>query len=103
MTEVAQGIARALEGVFGVRQQVVDLRHQRFQLARHAAVQRAALALLQLGDLLAHLIQRTQCTVDGQALQQQDQEQGRHPQAQAHLPYAAKALQHRRVILGHED
>ncbi len=55
MAQIAQRIARALEAVFGVGQQMVDLRHQRFQLQRHFFVELRALPLLQLGDLLAGL------------------------------------------------
>ena len=87
----------------GVCQQVVDLLHQRLQLLGSLVVQLAALALLQLGDLQAHLLQRTQRTTHGQALQQQYQEQRQGAGAQTHPLHAGEAFQDRRIVLRHHD
>ncbi|MNF95609.1 hypothetical protein D3C84_783720 [compost metagenome] len=103
MAEIAQGIARALETVFRMRQQVVDLRHQRLQLHRHLLIKLRALSLLQLCDLLAGLFQGAQGAAHGDALQQQNQQQPRQAQSQPHLPHPLEALAHRRVILRHAD
>ncbi|MNG23951.1 hypothetical protein D3C84_1086200 [compost metagenome] len=80
MAEVTQGIAGAFEGIFGVTKQVVNLRNQRVQLLRHPVVQLTALALLQLGDLLANVFQWAQRPAHGDALQGEDQQQPRRAQ-----------------------
>lgn len=103
VTEVAQGVARTLQGLLGVRQQVVDLLHQRLQFLGSLVVQLATLALLQLGDLQAHLLQRTQRTTHGQALQQQYQEQRQGAGAQTHPLHTGEAFQDRRIVLRHHD
>ncbi|MNV64152.1 hypothetical protein D3C71_1567810 [compost metagenome] len=103
MAEIAQGIARTLEAVFGVGQQMVDLRHQRLQFHWHLVVELRALALLQLGDLFAGLFQWPQSTAHGDALQQQNQQQPRQPECEPDLLHPLKALAHRRVILRHAD
>ncbi|MNF56278.1 hypothetical protein D3C84_377600 [compost metagenome] len=103
MAKVAQGIARALETVFGMRQQMVDLCHQRLQLPGHLCVQLRTLALLQLGDLLTSTFQRTQGSPHRDALQQQNHQQPRQPQPQANLAHALEARAHRGVIQGHAD
>ena len=103
MPQVTQGIARAFEAIFGVGQQMVDLRHQRFQLHRHGFVELRTLALLQLGDLLAGLFQRAQGAAHGNPLQQQNQQQPRQPQPEADLLHATETLAHRRVVLGDAD
>lgn len=95
MTEVAQGIARTAQAVFGMGQQVVDLIHQRLQLAWDLGVQLRALALLQLSDLLARPLQRAQRAGHGETLQHQDQHQRHQPQAQADLLHAPKTLAYR--------
>ncbi len=103
MAEVAQGVARTLETVFGVGQQMVDLRHQRFQLPWHLFVELRTLPALQLGNLLPRPVQRTQGAAHGDALQQQNQQQPRQPETQADLLHPAEAVTHRRVVLGHAD
>ena len=103
MPEIAQRIARTLEGVLGMAQQVIDLRHQRLQLLRHLAVQLGAPALLQLGDLLAHPFQRAQRRTHRVTLGQQDQQQRGSAEPQSQPLQAAKALQNGRVVLRHAD
>lgn len=103
MPEVAQRIARTLEAVFGVGQQVVDLRHQRLQLHRHPIIQLRTLALLQLRDLLAGPFQWAQGATHGEPLQQQNQQQARQPNPQTHLLHALEALAHWRVVLRDAD
>ena len=73
MPQVAEGVAGALEAVFGVRQQVVDLRHQGLQLKWHLSIELRALALLQLSDLVARGLQRAQGTAHRDPLQNQHQ------------------------------
>ncbi|MNY60724.1 hypothetical protein D3C86_1973160 [compost metagenome] len=46
MAEITQGIARALERIFGMGKQMIDLRHQRLQLHRHLSIELLARALL---------------------------------------------------------
>ncbi|MNE96789.1 hypothetical protein D3C80_1950350 [compost metagenome] len=60
MAEVAQGIARALERVFGMGEQVIDLRYQRLQLCRYPSIELCTRTLLQLGNLLSRSLQRAQ-------------------------------------------
>ena len=103
MAEVTQGVARAFEAVFGMGQQVVDLRHQRLQLHRHLGIQLRALALLQLCNLLARSFQRAQGPAYGDPLQDQDQQQRRQPEDQADLAHQAKTFPHGRVVLSHAD
>ncbi|MCY1434421.1 hypothetical protein D9M71_504810 [compost metagenome] len=95
MAQVAQGIARAAQAVFGMAEQVVDLPHQRRQLAGHFGIQLRALALLQLGDLLAGPLQRPQRAGNGDALQHQHQDQRYQPQPHADLLHAPEAFAYR--------
>ena len=103
VAKIAQGIARALEAVLGVRQQMVDLRHQRLQLYRDLIVQLRALPLLQLGDLLAGLFQGTQRPTYGNPLQHQNQQQPRQSQPEADLLHAQETVANRGVVLRHAD
>ena len=103
MAKIAQRIARALEGVLGMRQQMVDLRDQRLQLLGHLSIQIGTSTLLQLRDLLTHLFQWAQGSANGVALGNKDQQQRSASQAQTHPLHAAKTLQYRLVILRHAD
>ncbi|MNG88153.1 hypothetical protein D3C79_469770 [compost metagenome] len=103
MAQVAQGIARAAQAVFGMAQQVVDLPHQRRQFAGHFGIQLRALALLQLGDLLACPLQWPQRAGHGDALQHQHQDQRHQAHAQADLLQAPETFAYRRIILCHAD
>jgi hypothetical protein len=101
VAEVAQGIARTLEAVFGVGQQMVDLRHQRLQFHRHLIVELRALALLQLGDLLARGFQRAQgARTVIRCSSRISNAASPSPGRPAHAP---EALAHRGVVLGHAD
>ncbi len=103
MAEVAQRMPRTLQGFLGLRQQVVDLRDQRLQLHGCLAVQLLALALLQLGDLLAGALQWAQGQGHGVALQQQEYQQCHAHQAQPAQAYPREAVENRRVVLRHTD
>src|SRR5690606_31619851 len=103
VTEVAQGVPGALEGVIGVRQQTIDLRHQRSQFMRGLDVQLPALALLQLCNLLASAFQWAQGELHCVALQQQEHQQNQADEPQSCEAHLAKAVENRRVVLRHMD
>lgn len=84
-------------------QEVVDLAHQRLQLQGHAGIQLAALALLQLGDLPAHPLQRAQGAAHGIALQGEHQQQGGSAQGDPRPLHATEAVEDGRVVLSHGD
>ena len=75
--------------------QMVDLPHQRYQLAGHLGIQLRALPLLQLGDLLARPLQRPQRAGNRDALQHQNQDQRHQAHAQADLLQASETFAHR--------
>ncbi|MNR32590.1 hypothetical protein D3C85_1501880 [compost metagenome] len=62
-----------------------------------------ALALLQLRDLLASLLKRTQGPAHCNPLQQQNQQQRCQTEAKPELLHAPEAFAYRRVILGDTD
>src|SRR5690606_27903445 len=84
-------------------QQAIDLHNQWLPLKRYAAVQFAAAPLLQLGDLLSHLLQRPQCATYRIALGQQNQQQSGRPQPQTKPLQATETLQDGGVVLRHGE